>query len=334
MKKTIHWLLKAFVAGCIALALLCGFCFFWYNVPVHYDNPTGATEYFWEKNQFYSKATEGFAWGRTNNEGHNNLKDYHEGDNVDILLMGSSHMEGFNVAQDENAAAVLNQLFDGEKYCYNIGTAGHTPLYCIKHLGDALDRYEPNDYVVIESFNVDFDEKELEAVAEGTLAHIPSHSGGIIGLMQKLPYLRLFYTQHFKGGGQSFGSVESNDAQPELLDDNYSVQLERVLEIVASECREHNVTPIITHNTNLLIAEDGSCYTDDEPEKYEIFSRLCEEKGIVFIDAVDRFMAEYEESHRLPYGFSNTSPGAGHMNKLGHRLFAEEIYAAIQKMEG
>jgi len=332
MKLFMKWLLKAFVAGCIAFALLCGFCLFWYNVPVHYENPTGATEYVWEKSSFYSKAIEGFAWGRTNNEGHNNLKDYNEGDRVDILLMGSSHMEGFNVAQDENAAAVLNQLFEGEKYCYNIGTAGHTLPYCIKNLGDALERYEPTEYVILEAFNVDFGAAELKNVADGTLADIPSHSGGIIGMMQKLPYLRLFYTQHFKDGGQAFDALASAPAQAE--DPDYAQQLDRVLDIVANECSEHGITPIIAHNTNLLIAEDGSCYTDYKPEKQEIFSLLCEEKGIVFIDAVGRFMAEYENSNRLPYGFSNTSPGAGHMNKLGHRLFAEEIYAAIQEMEG
>ena len=109
--KILKWLIKAFVAGCIAFALLCAFCLLWYNVPVHYDNPSGATEYVWESRKFYSKGTEGFALGRTNNEGFNNIKDYNEGDEIDILLMGSSHMEGFNVAQDENAAAVINQLF-------------------------------------------------------------------------------------------------------------------------------------------------------------------------------------------------------------------------------
>lgn len=334
MKKTIKWLLKAFVAGCIAFALLCGFCAFWYNVPVHYENPTGATEYVWERSTFYSKAIEGFAWGRTNNEGHNNLEDYNVGDQVDILLMGSSHMEGFNVAQDENAAAVLNHLFQGEKYCYNLGTAGHTLPYCIKNLPDALDRYEPADYLVLESFGIDYSAKDLEAVAAGTLADIPSHSGGIIGLMQKLPYLRLFYTQHFKDGGQAFDAQAAAAATADTVETDFAQLLSPVLEIVAQQCGAHGVTPIIVFNTNLLIAEDGSCYIDVDEEKYEVFSQLCEEKDIVFIDATERFMAEYEQSFRLPYGFSNTSPGSGHMNKLGHRLFAEEIYAAIQEMEG
>ena len=107
MKKNLKWLFKAIVAGCAALVLLNLFAFFWYNVPVHYENPSGATEYVWERHKFYSKATEGFALGRTNNEGFNNINDYHEGDSIDILLMGSSHTEGFNVAQDENSGAII-----------------------------------------------------------------------------------------------------------------------------------------------------------------------------------------------------------------------------------
>ena len=332
MKKIRNWLLKAFVAGCIAFTLLCLFCCLWYNVPVHFDNPSGATEYVWESNTFYSKAVEGFALGRTNNEGYNNLKDYTPGERIDILLMGSSHMEGFNVAQDENAAAVLNQLFAGEKYCYNIGTAGHTLLYCVKNLSAALDRYQPESYVVMETFSIDFDSAALRDVAEGRLAHIPSNSGGIIGLMQKLPYLRLFYTQFFKGGGEAFGDTQ---APAEKAEENvdYASVLSPVLDMVSRECSEHGVQPIIVYNMTLLLAEDGSAYTGTDKARLEIFSRLCREKGIVFIDASERFLEEYNSSLRLPYGFSNTSPGGGHMNKLGHRLFAEEIYAAIQEME-
>lgn len=330
--KIIHWLIKAFIAGCIALVLLNAFAFFWYNVPVHSDNPSGATEYIWESHKFYSKGTEGFALGRTNNEGFNNIKDYNEGDEIDILLMGSSHMEGFNVAQDKNAGAVINQLFEGEKYCYNIGTAGHTMLYCVDNLAAALDRYEPGEYVIIETFSVDFDTASLRSVADGSIAHIPSHNGGIIGLMQKLPYLRLFYTQHFKGGGEAFGDTGAVAVRQESED--YIPELDRVLDMVTAECREHEVQPIIVYNNSVLINADGSAYTATNEAKLGVFAELCEEKGIRFIDLCPRFLEVYESEHLLPYGFSNTSPGGGHINKVGHRIFAEEVCKAIREMEG
>ena len=35
----------------------------------------------------------------------------------------------------------------------------------------------------------------------------------------------------------------------------------------------------------------------------------------------------------MPYGFVNTTPGAGHMNRVGHRLFAQEVYETIKALE-
>ena len=123
MKKILPWLIKAVAAGLAALLLLNIWCYFYFNVPVHYTNETGATEYKWESHKFYRKGTEGFAFGRTNNDGFTNLSDYEPGQEIEILLMGSSHMEGMNVPQEDNTANLLNLLFEGEKYTYNIGTS-------------------------------------------------------------------------------------------------------------------------------------------------------------------------------------------------------------------
>ena len=333
MKKTIFiWLVKAMLAGCIALVLLNAFAFFWYNVPVHYDNPSGSTEYVWESHKFYSKGTEGFALGRTNNEGFNNLKDYSEGGSIDILLMGSSHMEGFNVAQDESAGAVINSLFEGEKYCYNSATAGHTLLYCVSNLPAALDRYEPEEYLLLEAYGTGYSAEDIMSVVDGSIAPIPSHTGGIVGLLQKLPYLRLFYTQHFKGGDRAFDGLAQAEAA--LSETDFSTALEMMLSMVEEQCRSHGVQPIIVYNSSLLIAEDGSVSADNDSEKLDAFRRICDEKGIVFIDLGPRFLELYNEEHLLPYGFSNTSPGGGHINKHGQRIFAEEVFETIREMEG
>ena len=179
---------------------------------------------------------------------------------------------------------------------------------------------------------MDFDAASLRSVVDGSIAHIPSHNGGIVGLLQKLPYLRLFYTQYFKGGGQTFGDIEQVKATP--LEDDYEPALEKVLAMLAAECEAQGLQPIIVYNSSVLIKEDGSAYTDTNAAKHNAFARLCEEKGICFIDLCPRFIQLYETEHLLPYGFSNTSPGGGHINKVGHRIFAEEVCKAIQEMEG
>lgn len=46
------------------------------------------------------------AYGKVNNDGFNNVFDYDKNLDIDILLMGSSHLEGFNTAQN-----IISQTF-------------------------------------------------------------------------------------------------------------------------------------------------------------------------------------------------------------------------------
>ena len=331
-KAILTWIGKALLAGLFALALLCLFCAFYYNVPVHYTNESGATEYKWEAKRFYSKGTEGFALGRTNNDGFNNLRDYTPGERIDILLMGSSHMEGFNVAQDENAAAVLNTLFDGEKYTYNIGTAGHTLPYCVKHLDRALAVYAPCQYVILETGTLNYAPETLTAAVDGTLADIPSHTGGLLVMLQKLPFLRLLYTKYVKGG-EAFGDVGGSDAAA-ISEPDYEAALSRFLEKIGRESLDHGVQAIVVYAPSVHPAADGSFYTEDAPGRRDLYARLCEENGLLFVDLTERFLAATEAEGVFPFGFSNTEPGNAHINRFGQRLFAEAVYELIREREG
>ncbi len=334
MKKTFAWLLKAAAAGILALTALCLFCALYFNVPVHYANGTGATEFYYEPNRFYSKGTEGFAWGRTNNEGFNNLLDYSEGEKIDILLMGSSNLEGFNVAQEDNAAAQMNAIMGGEKYTYNIGTAGHTLLYCVKHLGAALERYAPEDYVVIEANTLGFAPEEIEAVLEDRLPDIPSHSGGMIELLQKLPYLRLFYTKYVKGMNDGDALEAGAEAAEKVDAESYALLLEALMEKAAGECEKAGVKLLLVYDPAIRVDDEGNACIETEEEQLRAMRTACEKSGVILIDLGGAFLAEYNENYRLPFGFTNTEPGRGHINKWGHRIFAQEVCRVIRETEG
>lgn len=331
-KAVFKWIGKAVGAGLLALGLLCLFCCFYYNVPVHYANDSGATEYKWEAGRFYSKGTEGFAWGRTNNDGFNNLRGYTPGEAIDVLLMGSSHMEGFNVAQEENAAALLNEIYAGERSVYNIGTAGHNLLYCFKHLDPALSHYVPKGWVVIETMSLDFSPEEMDAVVEGRTPDIPSRTGGLLTLLQKLPALRLFYTKYVKGG-ELFADDGGAPQAETAPSGSYEKSLERLLDKAAAESKAHGVRAMIVFMPPLFPAEDGGAYTETDPEQLALYKKLCAEKGIEFVDLTDAFLQAYVR-HTLPFGFSNTAPFVGHLNREGHRIFAEAVAARIAEREG
>lgn len=334
-KSLIRWICKALCAGLLALALLSAFCFFYYNVPVHYPNPSGATEYVWEANRFYSRGTEGFAMGRTNNEGFYNLADHEPGAPVDILLMGSSNAEGASVRQRDNMGSVLSSLFGGEMQVYNIGTAGHNFLYLCKHLDAALETYAPTRCVVMELWTLDHAPEDMDAVLDGSYPEIPSHNEGWIVLLQKLPFLRLFYTKYFQNGLLAFGDDVPGGETPETADpDAYRASLSALLDKLADVSAAHNVRLILAYHPTLCLDEQGRAYTETDPAQLALFQEFCAQRGIVFADLTDRFLASYENDALFSSGFSNTAPGAGHLNRVGHRLFAEGVYAAILGEEG
>ena len=45
----------------------------------------------------------------------------------------------------------------------------------------------------------------------------------------------------------------------------------------------------------------------------------------------DDFLREYSETHTVPYGFFNTAPGKGHLNRTGHRILAEALYRKLKE---
>lgn len=98
-------LIKYGTAGVFSLIILSAFCFVYDFSGVHISNPSGSTDYKWESGQWKADMLEGMAWFRMDDNGFNNV-DAEDGD-LDILLMGSSHMEAVQVDPTENTAYLL-----------------------------------------------------------------------------------------------------------------------------------------------------------------------------------------------------------------------------------
>jgi hypothetical protein len=73
--------------------------------------------------------------------------------------------------------------------------SGHTFLRCARNLENAVDTFKPGRYVIIETSTVTFDTQSIVQVLNGDYPVITSHNEGLIGYLQKFPYLRLAYKQ-------------------------------------------------------------------------------------------------------------------------------------------
>lgn len=322
MKKTASWLLKACIAGLIAFVFLTGFCFFYYNVPVHDDELSGVTDFAYEHNKFYSRALEGFSWGRTNNEGYINAFDYTEGQNVDILVMGSSHMEAFQVPMYEATASLLSNLFP-EDTVYNISLSGHNFLICADNFSAAMEKYKPTKYVLLEIQELTYSDEGLTSAINETVADISSHADGLFGLLQKNPLLKKLYATWHATLPKTFAEkVWGSEA---LYDE--------LLAKLSNTAAQTGAQLIILHHPHLLLNQDGSASVEGDEEQAAIFADLCRKNNILFLDMTNIFLQRYEKDHILPHGFFNSSIGTGHLNKYGHEMVANAVYELMKEGE-
>jgi hypothetical protein len=278
---------------------------------------------------------EGFGHGKMNNEGYNNIYDYN-GQEINVLLMGTSHIEGVNVNQKWTTASVLNNLLK-TKTVYNIGFSTHDLLRNIKNLENAVNYYKPHDYVVLETSEMVFTVEGIENVIYSRMEKLPSFDNGILSLFQKLPYLRLVYrqmrfitgfhvTDMMKFFQKKILPLENKPIDNREIENKLDVLMQRAAKI----CSDRDVGLMIVYHPHLIVQENG-LVSVETPEHTAILKNICEINNIRFINMADIFINEYYSNHTLPHGFLNTGIGVGHLNRNGHRLIANELYRQIKK---
>lgn len=341
---------KLLLAAVLAFAVLELFSRIYFNRPNHAESESGATDYTSVANAFYSDWTEGFGRGFTNNEGYNNEYDYEDGMEIDVLVMGSSFMQAVNVMQDESTAALLDKALENETV-YNIGMSGHYFLTCAANLENAVHRYKPTKYIIIDTNIAGFSNSELEAAVNGETPEMEESSGRIVSLMKKSCFLKLIYYQMSDYlGGQSGGiklfkhrdepinTSETSDvsiaapagAEPERSEAELNFfLLDSLLNKMKLTAAESGAEIIIVYHPKTWLTEEGYIWVYDEAAETP-FSELCEKNGIYVADMSETFMANYDNFGILPFGYSNTPVGTGHLNKNGHAMVAEKLLEVME----
>ena len=265
---------KIALSGAFSFLILTLFCYFYYNIPIHYATIDGATDYKWESDVFYSRGTEGIAWGRTNNDGYTNMFDFSTDVQTDILIMGSSHMEAYQVAMNESTASRLNSLLPDDTV-YNIGVSGHNFLTCTCNLEAAISKYQPSKYIVIETGSISFSDDALEKAVNGTIAEIPSHTGGIVGILQKNQYLRLLYAQMKGYKNKQAAAASDLEGEIEPVSDTErrgnEMLLDQLLEKISLIAQRGNTSLIVLYHPSVKVNTDGTLSTLGEHDSILLF---------------------------------------------------------------
>lgn len=345
------WIVKLCVASLLAFAALNLFAFFFYNYGLRVDSETGTTDYRW-KEGIFSQAYEGFGYGTRDKYGFNNAFIPPENSAINIIVMGSSQMEASNVPYNKNTVYLLNEAFaesNVDLYAYNMAMEGHRIERQVNHLKKSLSKYQPKDYVVLETMDVMFSATAMEDVLDGNYGTLSyEDSSKLAHYAKKSPYVRLMYQQYLaaKNNRQDKHKEEIisiYDREPllavEAIEENgYSEEdllvLSEFLDYIVYSCSDYGCKPAILYIPTGYIKDGDYTFVHDKVAVSQL-EELCNEKGILLINLTDEFTEYYAKNKILPYGFSNTAYGEGHLNVTGHRIIADKLYKTIiEDMEG
>lgn len=330
MRKYINFSVKLFLAMFLSVTILNIMTFVYRYSGVHISNHDHSTDYTWEPNQYQINMKEGFAWIKMDSNGFNNSYPSKK-DIPDYLLMGSSHMEAVQMGSEENAGYILNLLLPDE-YFYNIGISGHTIYRCVNNLKDANKQFRPSKGIIIEISQTDLDDKMLSSVIDGKLKPIKSYDTGLIYYVQKyaqsIKYLFNQIADWRKMDSKVFVSNKRSNSHAVIHYKQYSEKLNDFLALAKSSIQTDKKL-LFVYKPTTKIDENGKYISTKKDPSTELFKEACLRNGIDFIDLSDAFENLYNSKHILAHGFINSAVGVGHLNKYGHRVFAEEVAKVI-----
>ena len=328
-KSFIIYLLKFVSAGIVAVIILSILMCFYSVTPVHMDNPKGNTDYVWIPNSFWVNTTEGISFGKLDSDGFNNKSVIEQ---PDILLVGSSHIEAKNVMPKRSFLSVLQNEI-GEKYSvYNVGMSGHNFVKSCQYLPDNLKLYKNLKYIIIETADLTVTRENVDNVLNHTVEVTPSYANGLIGKLQRIPFVYNVYRQLDNGlldlfmDKKASAQKQSNDI---VLDEK---AYEDIFKFLSDIEKESKAEIIIFYHPFEDFDESGNILF-----KHDEFTQAFKEKAakysIDYIDLADSFTEGYNTENKVPHGFVTGKIASGHLNNFGHRIAAGKVYEIIKEKE-
>ena len=333
MKKTVKFLYKFIIAGIISIVLLSFLSLIYYNPPMATPQADLITNFKYKENTRWSFMLEGFGYGKTDNLGYNNAY-FEDCSRPDIVFIGSSHLEALQVPQDANCVYLLNEKFDKDALsynnfkCLNLGVSAHALEVSLSNYEYVTEKFKDAKYIVIETSNVEFSSTMLDEIAEGKF-HAPEGKKGFIHeTAQKIPYIRLLFKKINEAKASKSTVVNNVAVETINFNDNGAVEvyvdkMNTILSKIATLSAEKNIKPVILLHQRFWEDADRNIVTENKEAYITAFKKCCENHGIKVIDVTQPMIDAYITNSSFSYGFLNSAPGEGHLNKTGHKIIAD-----------
>ncbi len=330
-KMLIGWLV-AFLIGFILINAL---CFVYKRQAWWLDTPNGASVAVREPNSLLVNATEGFSISKIDKNGYSN-PDKKLADNY-VLMMGASHSVGKEVAPEKKYSVLVNNYFasDDLLHTYNIALEGDFLPTQIKHFKAGVQAFPNSSAVTIEIVGTDYSIEELKDGVDNQVEYDKNDTVEGFYNLSKLSQIK----KKVRGYLPLWSLIENkidtyknaNTTGTEYTVD-YKEYKEVINEALALMRSEYDKPIVFIYHPKIEIKENGSIELVYS-KTWDIFKEACENNDIDVIDSGEDILKYYENNSRLPYGFSNTTIGTGHLNETGHEMLAKEIIDYLEEIE-
>lgn len=334
MKKYLFFSIKLIISSIFALIVLSVFSLFYSNQPSAIAQPDKITNNRYMPNSYWSYMTEGFGYGKIDSLGYNNAY-YRNCTSPDIVFVGSSQLEAWQVPEDSNFIYLLNKKLNEDSLennnfkCLNLGVSGHFFNVSVSNYKYVAEKYSNAKCIILEAATADFDDDMLDKMINEEYHSDLGDRSMLFMTMRKIPYFRVLYAK--LKNNSSNNDADSSDEETDFNEQTYTEKMNIILDNIVKISEKHEIEPVILFRNKIEIDEDNNAKIECDEEIVNVFKKCCSEHGIKVIDVNPRFISHYKETYELPYGFANTVPGNGHLNKVGHELISEELYDRINE---
>lgn len=348
MKQATQW----FAAIAASIVILNCIVAFYALSPGFLHRDGGATRGVWMPNSLIIKGDEGRSVSRIDGNGYINEND-DLADSGYVLFMGNSQSNGIQVDVDKRYILLLNRKLqevnmDTKVYAYNVSADGSDFCDLVSGFTAATQEFPDSRAVVLQIGSMDWSLDKLQNCTEQRTfseeqkgAYMAAHLSNDQKLrhMIKLCFPFPIYLKEVKMKETKLdfhdafwhAETEQEETIEDLKDMDMGEDYKRALEEVLVFLRQNYKGQIIILELPGVSLRGRGKLENSNGIRQKLFDRACKENDIIYINMYDRYEREYEARRVLPYGFSNTRPGYGHLNEEGHQMIADTLLPLLEK---
>lgn len=344
--RCIRQIAKLFIAGMVAVMILNILCAVYYRRPGVYNRETNATTVIHRPEGCVVSLTEGRGINYVDSSGYFNYDKPLSKDGY-ILCLGASNLEALQVMQSENYVNVCNSKLakNDELVVYNMGASNHTYVNgVVSGFESAITEFPESKAVVIAMEGAyDMSSSQIMNSLDHIRAYDVSETGQSIAwdsmwrqhLKELMPVLYNLHVRlaEMRSFDQTIFNKENKQVESSFTHDenNELSHYEAFVKTMMYMKGLYDGEIIIEYHPGACVDDDGNLVLIDV-SYYDELVEACNDTGVIFADCREKYEDLYNRNYKLPYGFSNTQVGAGHLNKYGHKAIAENLLPILEKI--